>query len=132
MTEASTHPQQVRIVLIDDTSEMRELTRTQLRRRDDLQIVAEAEGALEGIESVEHLQPDLVICDITMPQLDGIGAIPLIRQAAPHTRILMWSVLGDSETVHRALDAGADAFLMKGARRQVLEDAIDSVLATSS
>jgi DNA-binding NarL/FixJ family response regulator len=129
MTSTSTVAKQVRILLVDDAQEIRDLTRVQLRRRPDLQIVAEAADGIEGLAHVEALQPELVICDIAMPHMDGFEVLPLMHAAAPHTRVLLMSVVGDAETVRRAFEAGADGFLVKGVTRQVLEDTIDRVIA---
>jgi DNA-binding NarL/FixJ family response regulator len=129
MTVQKIPRQVVRVLVVDDAPEMRDLVRMKIRDRDDLEIVGEAGDGLEAIQRVGRLQPDLVICDVQMPGLDGIAAIPHMREAAPSTRILMHSATADDLTVHRAIRAGADSFVVKGASRQMISDSIDDVLA---
>jgi DNA-binding NarL/FixJ family response regulator len=129
MTSLNCIPRQVRVLVVDDMPEMRDLTRMKLRHRREVQIVGEAADGVEAVQRAAALQPDLVICDVQMPRLDGIEAIPHMREAAPSTRIVMHSAMSDDVTVRRAIRAGADSFVTKDASRQALNDAIDDVLA---
>ncbi len=118
-----------RILVVDDDSGVRELIRTQLRKREDLEVVGDAADGREAIVQCRELQPDLVICDVTMPGLGGIDALPGLREAAPGARVLMHSCHGDDLTVRRAMSAGAHGYLVKGAVRAVLTARIDDLMA---
>ena len=128
MSSTPTALGKTRILVVDDDSEFRQLIRTQLRKRADLEVVGDAVDGVEAIERCRALQPDLVICNITMPRLDGIGALPGLLDAAPGARILMHSCIEDELTVHRAMDAGAHGYLVKGAVRLVLTAKIDALM----
>ena len=118
-----------RILVVDDDPSVRELITTQLRKRADLEVVGHACDGVEAIERCQELQPDLVICNVTMPRLDGIGAVPALVRVAPGARVLMHSCHADELTVRRALDAGAHGYLVKGAPRLVLTARIDDLMA---
>jgi DNA-binding NarL/FixJ family response regulator len=121
-----------RIVLVDDDPGVRDLIRTQLRKRADLEVVGDAADGREAIVRCRELQPDLVICDVTMPGLGGIDALPGLREAVPGARVLMHSCHEDDLTVRRAMSAGAHGYLVKGAVRAVLTARIDDVMAGAS
>lgn len=130
MTNADLGPTtRTRILLVDDDPEVRQLIRTQLRKRDDLEVVGDAADGLEAIQRCLELQPDLVICNVSMPRMDGIDAVPGLREAAPGARILMHSCHEDELTIRRAMNAGAHGYLFKGAVRLVLTAKIDDLMA---
>jgi two-component system nitrate/nitrite response regulator NarL len=128
VTRTSSVLRTTRILVVDDDSEVPQLIRTQLRKRADLEVVGDAADGFAAIERCRELQPDLVICNITMPRLDGIDAVPGLRDAAPGARILMHSCHEDELTVGRAMNAGAHGYLVKGAVRLVLVAKIDDLM----
>jgi two-component system, NarL family, nitrate/nitrite response regulator NarL len=78
-------------------------------------VCGEAENGQEAIDLVLELKPDLVVLDLSMPVMNGLQATARIRQLAPSTKILVFSMHDSSQVEHGALTAGADAFLTKGA-----------------
>jgi DNA-binding NarL/FixJ family response regulator len=118
-----------RIVVVDDDVAVHELLRTQLRKRPDLEVVGDAADGQEAIELCLDLQPDLVICNVSMPRLDGIDAVPELLRAAPGARVLMHSCFDDELTIGRAMRAGAHGYLVKGAARVLLTAKIDDLLS---
>jgi DNA-binding NarL/FixJ family response regulator len=118
-----------RIVVVDDDAAVHELLRAQLRKRPDLEVVGDAADGHEAIELCLELQPDLVICNVSMPRLDGIEAVPGVLRAAPGTRVLMHSCFDDELTIGRAMKAGAHGYLVKGAARVLLTAKIDDLMA---
>ena len=103
----------VRILLADDNRAMREEVRTLLNSRPGWKVVAEAENGLEALEKARRLRPDVVIIDYSMPKLDGISAISMIRDAVPQTEIVVLTVHDAPFTVRRAVDAGARGYVVK-------------------
>ena len=103
-----------RIVLADDAADVRDLLRLALEMTGEFSVVAEAADGEAAVEAVRRHQPDVVVLDLSMPLLDGLGALPAIHQAAPACRILVLSGYSDSGLRQAAVDAGADAFLVKG------------------
>jgi signal transduction histidine kinase len=110
-----------RVVIVDDTPDLRLLLRLTLERDGDISVVGEASDGREGIDAVARLQPELVMLDLAMPVMDGIEALPLIKAACPATRVVVLSGFEAGAMEERSRNAGADAYLQKGAApRQVL------------
>jgi len=104
----------LRTVLVDDVAEMRELLRVLLVRDGRFSIVGEAANGQEAIELVAKARPDLVVLDVAMPVLDGIAALPRLREASPGTRIVMLSGFPVEDMERPSLEAGAVGYLTKG------------------
>ena len=104
----------IRIFLCDDVPELRALLRYGLEEDTRLKVVGEAGTAHEGIAGVAELQPDVVLLDLSMPGMDGLEAIPHIREAAPDTAILIFSGFAGERMREPALALGAVGYLEKG------------------
>lgn len=104
-----------RIVICDDQPGFRQVLTLVLGLESGFEVVGEAGDGNSVVHVVADLHPDVLLLDIAMPQRDGIDALPEIKRVAPRTSVVMLSAF-DSETMRRrAHDAGADAFLEKGA-----------------
>jgi len=104
----------IRVLLVEDHTIVRQGLRALLSGRDGIEVVGEAENGREALEMVKNLSPDVVIMDISMPDLNGIDATRLIRKAYPKTQVLILSMHCSEEYVRPALRAGASGFLVKG------------------
>lgn len=129
----------VRVVLADDVEDMRLLLHIAMDDRPDLEVVGEASDGQEALELAAALRPDLLVLDIDMPVLDGLAALPRLRQIAPETRIVVLSAYPASLHGQAALEAGAAAYVQKRAPfGDVVEDVLngadllDAVLASLS
>jgi len=91
---------------------------------DDLEVVGTAANGTEAIELARELRPDVVLMDISMPEVDGIRATRAIREAEPEARVVMLTAFSDRDRVVAALDAGAVGYLLKDAQPQEVRDAI--------
>lgn len=116
------------VVVVDDAVEVRQLVRARLRLSRALDVVAEAGNGLEAVEAARRHQPDLMLLDVSMPQMDGLEALPLVRAASPRTRVVVYSGFAEQGLAHRALDLGASAFLEKSASFRTLADHLIGVL----
>src|SRR5512146_3448442 len=105
--------EKVRVLIVDDVADTRENVRKLLQFESDIDVVGAARSAMEGIQLSQELDPDLVLMDINMPDLDGISATEAIRQKSPHTQVVILSVQGDQNYMRRAMLAGARDFLTK-------------------
>lgn len=103
----------IRAVIVDDTDDIRDLLRIVLRRA-GYDVVAEAADGRAGIEVVREHRPDLVLLDLAMPVLDGLEALPTLRDLVPDATILVLSGFGAEQMAERALAAGADGYVEKG------------------
>lgn len=102
-----------RVLLVDDHPIVREGLRAAIERVGGAKVVAEGGSGREAVALALAHAPDLVVMDIEMKDLDGISATIAIRAASPAVRILMLSGLSDSDSVLRALHAGANGYLLK-------------------
>lgn len=103
----------IRVLIVDDVAETRENVRKLLQFESDVEVVGAARSGKEGIQLSGELNPDVVLMDINMPDIDGISATEIIRQKSPHVQVVILSVQGDQNYMRRAMLAGARDFLTK-------------------
>lgn len=116
------------ILVVDDNEGIRRGVKDLLDARPGWQVVGEAANGCEALEKATRLVPEVVILDISMPELDGISAVPLIRQALPQVELLVLSQHELPGMVARALDAGVRGYVLKS---QASRDLLPAVEAAS-
>jgi len=114
----------IRVLLVDDHGVVRRGLRGYLELLDDIEVVGEAENGLRGVELSAELDPDVVVMDLVMPELDGIGAITRIKAAQPRVQIVALTSFIEEEKVTAALEAGANGFILKDAEADDVAAAI--------
>ena len=119
----------IRVLIADDQALVRNGFRLILERRSDLEVIAEAENGQQAVQLAQQLQPDLILMDIRMPELDGIEATRKIIATGSPARILVLTTFDLDEYVYAALRAGASGFLLKDVRPAELVDGIRLVAA---
>ncbi len=117
----------MRILLADDHSVVRRGFRLILETQSDMEVVGEASNGREAVQLAEKLQPDIVVMDVSMPELNGIEATRRIADVSVRTRILALSMHKDAVYVREILRAGAKGYLLKDAADQDLLNAIRAV-----
>lgn len=117
-----------RILIVDDAVFMRTVLRKMLEE-EGYDIVAEAGNGIEAIKMAKEHQPDVVTLDITMPEMDGVTALPDILTAAPNTKVIMCSAMGQQPMVVDAIKAGARDFIVKPFQKARVVQAIENVLS---
>jgi DNA-binding NarL/FixJ family response regulator len=127
VTEAQTRSP-LRVVLIDDSEEIREVCRLALNREDDFVVVAEASDGEAGIAAVSEHQPHLVLLDIAMPVMDGLQALQLIRTESPGSIVVMLTGFSENAAAMSALEHGAHGFIRKGGTAPAFLSQIRDVL----
>jgi DNA-binding NarL/FixJ family response regulator len=118
---------QIRVLLADDHKLVRAGIRSLLARLPDVEVIAEASDGREAIRLVEQNEPQIVLMDLAMPELNGLEATQHLTRTFPKVRVIILSIYADEEHVYQALCAGAAGYLLKGAATQELELAIRSV-----
>jgi pilus assembly protein CpaE len=103
----------IRVLIVDDIADTRENVRKLLQFETDVDVVGAARSGKEGIQFASELDPDVVLMDINMPDIDGITATEIIRQKSPHIQVVILSVQNDQNYMRRAMLAGARDFLAK-------------------
>jgi LuxR family maltose regulon positive regulatory protein len=118
----------VRILLVDDHPLFRKGIHTLLGDEEEFTVVGEAENGREAIKLARELTPDVVIMDITMPELDGIEATRGVLAESPETRVIAMSIHGGKRFVENMLSAGAVGYILKDSAPEELVDGVLAVL----
>ena len=103
----------IRALLVDDHEIMREGLCALLRRHSDVEVVGQAPDGLMALDMVRELSPDVVVMDISMPNLNGIDATSQIQSEFPKTKVLAMSTHSDRSMVSKMLKAGATGYMLK-------------------
>ncbi|MGY1687122.1 response regulator [Geodermatophilus sp. SYSU D00867] len=114
----------VRVLVVDDQALFREALVTLLGARPEVEVVGEAGDGHEALERAAAVRPDVVLMDLHMPVLDGIGATRRLRVEQPHVRVLALTTFDDDEDVFAALRAGALGYLLKDVSSDRLVEAV--------
>ncbi|MGE5372567.1 MAG: response regulator [Solirubrobacterales bacterium] len=100
------------ILICDDAAFMRNSLRIMLEKGGHT-VIGEAANGLEAVEQFKNMKPDLVTMDITMPEVDGLTALKMIRQLDPNAKVIMVSAMGQESMVKEAVLSGAKTFIVK-------------------
>jgi DNA-binding NarL/FixJ family response regulator len=119
----------VSVMLADDHAVVRDGLRALLEGGNDMQVVAVAGNGREAVAEALRLRPDIVIMDIAMPELDGVEATRRIVEKCPETRVLILSMYLSAEHIYRALQAGAQGYVLKESAGEEVVDAIRALRA---
>ena len=103
----------ITVYLVDDQRILREGLRALLELDGSIQVVGEAADGRAALDGILAVQPEVVLMDVTMPDLNGIDAAQILTQKAPQIKVIILSVHSDSEHVYRAFQAGATGYLLK-------------------
>ncbi|MFP5309886.1 MAG: response regulator [Actinomycetes bacterium] len=117
-----------RALIVDDAAPLRLLLRHLLQETGRYEVVAEAGTGTEAVEAVRAHHPDVVLLDLSMPVMDGLTALPLIREASPTTRVVVLTGYAATSARSAALAAGADGFVEKGTRPAAILAALDEAM----
>lgn len=120
-----------RVLICDDQSGFRQVLALVLGLEPELEVVGEAADGLAAVEAARALQPDIVLLDIAMPELDGLEALPRIREVAPEATVVMLTGIATESARARALAGGAALFIEKGTNMQELADRIREAAAAA-
>lgn len=116
-----------KILIVDDAAFMRMMIKDILTKN-GYEVVGEAENGLRAIEKYKELIPDLIIMDITMPEVDGIQAVKEIRKINSDTKIIMCSAMGQQAMVIESIQAGAKDFIVKPFQAERVIEAVKKVI----
>ena len=117
----------LRIVIVDDHSVVRRGVRALLESQPGWEVLAEAETGREAVDVVRRLQPDIVIIDLSLPELNGLDATRQIVKDSPRTEVLMLTMHHSEELVREVLKAGARGYVLKSDADASLISAVDSL-----
>ena len=103
----------IRVLLVDDHAVVREGLRAFLELQDGVEVVGEAADGEEAVAEASRLTPDVILMDLVMPKLDGVGAMRQIRESVPTARVVVLTSFLEDERVLPAIQAGAAGYLLK-------------------
>ncbi len=115
--------QGITVLIVDDHPMVREGLRSMLDT-EGIEVVGEAGTGAEAVEKVPQLNPDVVLMDVRMPDMDGLAATEIVKQNSPETSVIVVSSYESKEYLRRAIEAGAAGYILKGMSRESLIDAV--------
>ena len=117
----------IRVLLVEDHTMIRMGTALVIEKTDGIELVAQAENGLQGVQAAKEFLPDVILMDIGLPVMDGIEATRQIKELNLNSKILIFTSRENDDDVFAALAAGADGYIMKGATPEQLTSAIVAV-----
>ena len=120
----------IKVLIVDDIPETRDNLKKLLAFEPDIDVIGTAGTGREGLELAQEFNPDIILMDINMPDMDGIAATEAIRKAAPRVSVIMMSVQNETDYMRRAMLAGARYFLTKPISGEELYSTVRSVYDT--
>lgn len=114
----------IKILIVDDHEVVRDGLVTMLGRQDDFVVAGEAKNGLEAVEKARQLGPDVILMDLRMPELDGVGAMSQIRAENADVQFIVLTTYDTDEYIFDAIDAGAKGYLLKDVSREELFESV--------
>ena len=119
----------IHVLIVDDSEPFRVGLRALLKATTDMHLTGEAKNGREAVTLAERLQPDVILMDLHMPEVNGIEATRQIVQTSPHIAILVLTMLDDDESLFAAMQVGARGYLLKGASKNEILRAVRDAAA---
>lgn len=123
--------QKMRVLIVDDNREFVGLLKEYLEKQDDIEVAGVAYNGVEALEVIGETQPDVVVLDIIMPYLDGIGVLERLEQqdADKRPKVVMLTAFGQESITHRVLELGADYYILKPFDLSILTERLRQLFA---
>jgi two-component system, NarL family, response regulator LiaR len=119
----------IRVLIVDDHAVVREGLRAFLETQDGIEVADEAADGNEAVEAATRLRPDVILMDLVMPGLDGVGAMRALRERVPEARVIVLTSFLDEDKLLPAIRAGAAGYLLKNAEPKELVRAVEAAHA---
>lgn len=114
----------LKIVLADDQTMIRQGIKELLEDEPDFAVVGEASDGVQAVEVIRRKKPDILVTDLKMPRLNGVGVMERVRKLSPDTRVIILSMYGSKVHVDAAFKAGAHGYVLKKFSADILTEAI--------
>ena len=117
----------IKVAIADDHTLFRSGVKASLTAYKDIHMVAEAENGMQMLNLLKHIQPDVVLLDISMPIMDGLATLPEIKKLYPGVKVIMLSMHNDHSMISRMMEIGANSYLTKESGAEKIYEAIKQV-----
>lgn len=126
MPETSANLEPIKVLITDDHVLYRAGVKTALSAKKDIKVIAEADNGMHLLNMLKLLpvQPDVILLDIQMPVMDGIGALPEIKKNWPHIKVIMLTMMDDHSMITKLMELGANSYLSKTSDSEIIYEAI--------
>jgi len=124
MSLNTNYSEPIKVLIADDHVLYRAGVKTALSTKKDVKIIAEADNGMHLINMLKMVQPDVILLDIQMPVMDGIGALPEIKKNWPHIRVIMLTMMDDHSMITKLMELGANSYLSKTSDSEIIYEAI--------
>jgi NarL family two-component system response regulator LiaR len=114
----------IRVLIIDDHAVVRQGLRMFIEMQKDMEVVGEGTNGIEAVELAKRINPDVILLDLIMPEMDGVEATRRIMKSSPHSRVLILTSFGEDDKVFPAIRAGAQGYLLKDIQPKDLVKAV--------
>lgn len=118
------HTEPIKVLITDDHVLYRAGVKTALSAKKDVKVIAEADNGMHLLNMLRMIQPDVILLDIQMPVMDGIGALPEIKKNWPHIKVIMLTMMDDHSMITKLMELGANSYLSKTSDSEVIYEAI--------
>lgn len=124
MSINETSPDPIKVLIADDHVLYRAGVKTALSTKKDVKVIAEADNGMHLLNMLKMIQPDVILLDIQMPVMDGIGALPEIKKNWPHIKVIMLTMMDDHSMITKLMELGANSYLSKTSDSEIIYEAI--------
>lgn len=124
MPQNTDQPEPIKVLIADDHVLYRAGVKTALSTKKDIKVIAEADNGMHLLNMLKIIQPDVILLDIQMPVMDGIGALPEIKKNWPHIKVIMLTMMDDHSMITRLMELGANSYLSKTSDSEIIYEAI--------
>jgi len=122
--QQTTNKEIIKVLIADDHVLYRAGVKTALSSKKDIKIIAEADNGMHLINMLKMIEPDVILLDIQMPVMDGIGALPEIKKNYPHIKVIMLTMMDDHSMITKLMELGANSYLSKTSDSEIIYEAI--------
>jgi DNA-binding NarL/FixJ family response regulator len=118
------HNDPIKVLITDDHVLYRAGVKTALSSKKDVKVIAEADNGMHLLNMLKMIQPDVILLDIQMPVMDGIGALPEIKKNWPNIKVIMLTMMDDHSMITKLMELGANSYLSKTSDSEIIYEAI--------
>ena len=124
MPQNNSLPEPIKVLIADDHVLYRAGVKSALSTKKDVKVIAEADNGMHLLNMLKMIQPDVILLDIQMPLMDGIGALPEIKKNWPGIKVIMLTMMDDHSMITKLMELGANSYLSKTSDSEIIYEAI--------